>query len=103
MNEASTTQNFRDISPRALKLLVIGAGCCALAFGAVSLRLWARRIKGCRLCFNDYAILAAWVQRHKGIIRFNANILQDVRCRRLCDSHIVSVHFGSFGILSLLI
>lgn len=67
MNEASTTQNVRDISSRALKLLVISASCFALASGAVTLRLRARRIKGCRLCFNDYAILAAWVRRYTSL------------------------------------
>ena len=67
MNEASTTQNVREISPRALKLLAISASCFALASGAVTLRLWARRIKGCHLCFNDYAILAAWVGKYKDI------------------------------------
>ena len=67
MNEASTTQDVRDISPRALKLLVVSASCFALASGAVTLRLWARRIKGCHLCFNDYAILAAWVRRYNNL------------------------------------
>ena len=67
MNEAPTIPNVRDISPRALKLLVVSASCFALASGAATLRLWARRIKGCRLCFNDYAILAAWVGRYKGL------------------------------------
>ena len=67
MNEASTTQDVRDISPRALKLLVISASCFALASGAVTLRLWARRTKGCHLCFNDYTILAAWVGRYNNL------------------------------------
>ena len=67
MNDASTIANVRDISPRALKLLVVSASCFALASGAVALRLWARRIKGCCLCFNDYAILAAWVGKYKDL------------------------------------
>lgn len=67
MNDASTIANVRDISPRALKLLVVSASCFALASGAVALRLWTRRIKGCCLCFNDYAILAAWVGRYKDL------------------------------------
>ena len=67
MNETPTIENTHDISPRALKLLVISASCFALASGAVTLRLWARRIKGCHLSFNDYAILAAWVNRYKSL------------------------------------
>ena len=68
MSEESTVANVRDISPRAIKLLVISASCFALASGAVALRLLARRIKGCHLCFNDYAILAAWVGRYQRLI-----------------------------------
>ena len=68
MNEATEKANVRDISPRAIKLLVISASCFALASGAVALRLLARRIKGCHLCFNDYAILAAWVGRYQCLI-----------------------------------
>ena len=64
MDDAPTIPNVRGISPRALKLLVVSAICLALTSGAVALRLWARRIKGCRLCCNDYAILAAWVGRY---------------------------------------
>ena len=61
MDDATTEKIARGLSPGARKLLVVAVICFVLAAVTVTLRLWARKIKGHRLCFNDYAILAALV------------------------------------------
>ena len=44
-----------------IAVIVVDAVFLSLAAVALALRVWSRRIKGQRLCFNDYAVLAAWV------------------------------------------
>lgn len=61
MERASFVEDVRGISPRAIKNVVLCVTFLLLAATAIALRIWARRIKGSVLCFNDYVILAALV------------------------------------------
>lgn len=61
MERAIPVENVSEVSPRAIKNIVICIIFLVLATAAVILRIWARRIKGSSLCFNDYAVLAALV------------------------------------------
>ena len=62
MHAASTEENVRSVRSGALKLLVVGLSSFTLASVIIALRLWARRIKGHCLRFNDYAVLVALVR-----------------------------------------
>ena len=61
MDATSTEENIRSVRYGALKLLVVGLSSFTLASVTIALRLWARRIKGHCLRFNDYAVLVALV------------------------------------------
>ncbi len=62
MERASFVENVGQVSPRAIKNIVLCVTFLVLAATAIALRIWARKIKGSFLCFNDYAILAALVR-----------------------------------------
>ena len=62
MDATSTEENVRSVRYGALKLLVVGLSSFTLASVTVALRLWARRIKGHCLRFDDYAVLVALVR-----------------------------------------
>lgn len=61
MEHATVTEDVHQVSPRAVKNIVLCVIFLVLAISAVSLRVWARRIKGSSLYCNDYAILAGLV------------------------------------------
>ena len=61
MDHGQYHEDTVTISPRASKIIVLGALFLLLAVLAVILRIWARRIKGSALRCNDYAIIAALV------------------------------------------
>lgn len=61
MDRATLGEDVREVSPRAIKIIILCVIFLALATTAVGLRIWARRIKGSLLCLNDYTILAALV------------------------------------------
>jgi len=61
MERATLVENPPEVSPRAIKNIILGIIFLVLATTSVILRIWARRIKGSSLCFNDFAILAALV------------------------------------------
>ncbi len=65
MEHASLVENVREISPRAIKNVVLCIAFLVLAATAVALRIWARRIKSSLSCFNDHAILAALVRDNR--------------------------------------
>lgn len=44
-----------------ITVIVLDAFFLTLAAVALGIRVWSRRIQGCRLCFNDYSVLLAWV------------------------------------------
>lgn len=62
MDTAPPQQKVREVSPRAVKVVVKCVVFFVLATITVSFRSWARKIKGLFLCFNDYAINAAFVR-----------------------------------------
>lgn len=61
MEHATVVEDVRQVSPRAVKNVVLCVVFLMFAISAVSLRVWARRIKGSSLYWNDYAILAGLV------------------------------------------
>lgn len=48
-------------SPLGIVVIAITASLVALDTAALGIRLWSRRLQGLSLCFNDYAVLLAWV------------------------------------------
>ena len=50
-----------EVSPQALKILIISGAFFTMALTAIAFRIWARKIKGHGLSWNDYAMLAAMV------------------------------------------
>lgn len=48
-------------SPLCIVVIAISAFLVALDTAALGIRLWSRRLQGLSLCFNDYAMLLAWV------------------------------------------
>ena len=61
MDFMPSEETIGDVSPRAIRIIIIGITFLVLAAIAVGLRLWARRIRNTSLSFNDYAIMAALV------------------------------------------
>ena len=62
MDHARSLENVLTISPRAIKIIVVAVVFLTLGLFSVALRIWARKIKGQALMFNDYAMLAALVE-----------------------------------------
>ena len=58
-------------SPLGVVIIAITVFLVALDTAALGLRLWSRRLQGLSLCFNDYAVLLAWVCT---AMRFNRGI-----------------------------
>lgn len=48
-------------SPLGIVVIAVIASLVALDTAALGIRLWSRRLRGLSLCFNDYAVLLAWV------------------------------------------
>ena len=53
--------NFAVKSPLGIATIVVTAFLIALDTAALGIRLWSRCLQGRSLCFNDYAVLLAWV------------------------------------------
>lgn len=64
LNEPSLAEK----SPLSTVVIAIGASLMALDTAALGIRLLSRRLQGLSLCFNDYAVLLAWVRT---VLRFN--------------------------------
>ena len=69
MDHALSVKDTSAVSPRATKIVVVGSVLFALGATSVALRIWARRIKGCSLRWNDYAMLLALVSPNRRIVR----------------------------------
>lgn len=57
LNEPSLAEK----SPLGIVVIAIIASLVALDIAALGIRLSSRRLQGLSLCFNDYAVLLAWV------------------------------------------
>ena len=52
---------YTPVDANGVKLVIAESVVVALSILATGLRIWARRIKQTRLCFNDYAVFVALV------------------------------------------
>lgn len=61
MESINPTEHMGELSAGGAKIVTICVMILSLATTAIAFRPWSRKIKGFTLCFNDYAILAAFV------------------------------------------
>lgn len=68
MEHATVVEDVRQVSPRAVKNIVLCVIFLLFAASAVFLRVWARRLKGSSLYCNDYAVIAGLVGHSRCVI-----------------------------------
>ena len=68
-----------------ITVIVLDAVFLTLAAIAICFRLWARKLNRLSLCFNDYAIIAAWVGPYQSS-QFETNTPKAIHSWSCCYS-----------------